>query len=574
MSLEAARGFLAAGDARRSQRQVEAERATSTAQEVDDDGGLIAYAERLARRRYPAKASSMRHLAPIAEKCEAAERALRGQCPPVFTVMHAAVQHGKSSLLQAFVLRTLRRNPRVRIGFVSFVKDRAVEKMWEARELAIGEGIHLHPSFNTKQEWRTVEGGFVRAGGILDSAWTGGDFDLIIPDDLYGGPKEAESAAHRHHVERAFEQVLETRGQGRTSILVSMARWHPNDISGALIRKGWPYVCLSAIDESGCDACTATRRDNVRRAVEVHTCRALWPDVYPLAHLLAKRDGRPARDGHPAILPVAKRAWNAMWQGRPIADGARAFDPAHLVLYDRLPDGAYVETIGLDAAYGARARHDRSALVPWRQYLDDPGALWLADPWIGHEVIELFACRTAAMQIARAGGPRLPLPGEADDMHLDVWRARLRQPDVAHARRVLTMWYASGTEKGGEAVMRTHGAQVHVVPAGIDKLARAQGGYVDPELGGYTSTWSEGRIRWPRHESEAATIIRVQHEDFTGSPGDDDDGVDAAVAGHDAMQLHALVAQVQRQRQRTLEQAKRQHRPMRAPDGGDPRLRW
>ena len=47
-------------------------------------------------------------------------------------------------------------------------------------------------------------------------------------------------------------------------------------------------------------------------------------------------------------------------------------------------------------------------------------------------------------------------------------------------------------------------------------------------------------MHWPEHEDEHATAIRIQHEDFTGAPSDDDDGVDAAVSGHDAAQLLEL----------------------------------
>lgn len=517
MSLAAARSFLAAGEAREQQRSAVVVQTESSAHELDDDGGLIAYAERLARRRYPEKAACMRHLAAIAERCEAAERAIRGEGPPVFAVMHAAVQHGKTSLLQAFVLRTLRRNPRARIGFVSFNSDRAVEKMWEARELAHGEGIRIHPSFNTKAEWRTVEGGFVRAGGILDGKWTGGDFDLLVPDDLYSGPTEAESSAHRHKVERAFETVLETRGQGRTSILLSMARWHPQDISGALIRKGWPYICLSAINAQG---------------------EALWPEVYPLSHLLAKRDGRPAADGQPAISPIARRTWSSLYQGQPVPEGAHVFEPSFLRSYDRLPEGPFWEAIGIDVAYGAKARNDRSAYVTFRAFAHRPRDLFLVDTWIGHEVIELFACRVAAHQIRRFGGPLLTLPERSVDIER-VWAPQMAA--VARARRVLAWWYASGTEAGGAGMLRVYGADVHVQNAGIDKLARATGGYVDPAIGGFTTAWNEGRVYWPAVESEHARAVRIQHEDFTGAPTDDDDGVDAAVAGHDAIQVQEVL---------------------------------
>ena len=555
MSLEAARtflGMLEADDHARRLKSREVDAATVEAQAraraLEEDGGLIAYAQRIARRRDPAKAAPMHHLAPIAERCEQAERAMRGEVPPVFAVMHAAVQHGKTSLLQAFVLRTMRRNPRAKIGYVSFNAARAEGKMWTVRQLAHGEGIHVHPDFNTKKEWRTVEGGLVVAGGIGDGSWTGEGFDILILDDLYAGPDEAESAAHRAKVERAFFDVIWTRRAKHASILVNMARWNPNDLSGVLIRQGWRYVCLPAINDRG---------------------EALWPEVMPLEELLATRDGRPARGDEPPMAAVPRRTWASLYQGRPTVDGARIFEAGHVKKFDRLPDGPYLETIGIDVAYGAKARNDKSAIVGWRTYLTSPRELYLVEPWLGHEVLELFACRVAREQIRRAGGPTLALPASAAAIE-GTWSPPPR------ARRLLTWWYAGGTEIGAEGMLRVYGAQVHVERAGIDKVARAQGGYVDPSIGGYTSAWNEGRVWWPREEGEHATALRVQHEDFTGAASDDDDGVDAAVAGHDAMQVRALLVE----RERQAAEAARRRPPQPATgratiDGGRPgSIRW
>lgn len=557
--LDAARLWLAAADARSQQHNAARAAAEGAARELHEDGGLIAYANRLARRRDPARAAKMDHLAPIAERCELAERAMLGERPRIEAVMHAAVQHGKTSLLQAFVLRTLRRYPRARIGYVAFNSDRAEGKMWECRELAFGEGIRIHPTFNTKREWRTVEGGIVRAGGILDGSWTGGGFDILILDDLYSGPVEADSAAHRAKIERQFDDVIMTRLQGlggriSTSVLVNMARWNPYDLSGVLIRRGWRYVCLPAIDGHG---------------------RPLWPEVKPLAELLALRDGRPASGEEPAIAPIPRRTWAALYQGRPVAEGSHVFDPAHLVTYDRLPEGAYIEAVGVDAAYGAKARNDRSALVTWRRYAAEPRTLYLVESWIGHEAISLFACRAAELQIRRAGGPSLVLP--KDTLAIEApggWRAQFARPDVARARRILGLWYAAGTEKAAESLLTSYGAAVRVAPAGIDKKARAEGGYVDPLIGGYTSTWSEGLIRWPAHEDQHAQAIRIQHEDFTGSPNDDDDGVDAAVAGHDAVQVQVIGAAMHAQQQARMHALAKARQPnAHSIDGGAARLR-
>lgn len=553
MSLEAARLFLATDDARDAARHASASAAESTAREIDDDGGLIAYAQRLARRRDPSKAAPMYHLAPMAEKYEQAEAAMRGKRAPVYAVMHASVQHGKTSLIQADILRTLRRNPRARIGYASYASDIAEERAWVCRELAHGEGVRIHPANARKNLWYTVEGGYVYAGGLVGGQWTGRPFDKLYIDDPYSGPEQADSAAYRAKVENAIDQKILTRGYETMSVLLVTARWNPNDISAFFIRAGWPYVCLPAINDRG---------------------EALWPEVVPLAALLAKRDGRPARGGEPAIRAIPRRTWASLYQGRPVADGARIFDPAHLVTYDRLPEGPFIEAIGIDVAYGAKARNDKSAIVAWRRYTAEPRVLYLVETWLGHEPIERFACRTAEAQLRRAGlAKRLVVPEaiEGPPPNIDAWTAQLRQAGAARARRLLTWWYAGGTEIGAAGMFGVYGAQVHTIRAGIDKLARAQGGYVDPAIGGFTSTWGEGRIRWPAEEGEHARALRIQAEDFTGGPTDDDDGIDAAVAGHDAVQLLELAA-VQKAREEQARKAQGLER--RTPDGGPARLSW
>lgn len=491
--------------------------ALRAADTTHDDGGLVTYASRLARRREGARALPMHHLGPLARSYEAAEGAIRsalaGQpAAPIFEAHHAPVQHGKTTLIQANVLRTLRRNPRAWIAYCAYNESTAVAKMYEVRQLAEGEGIHVDPSFDTATEWRTREGGGVISGGIVGGPWTSRGFDLIVIDDPYKTAQDAYSAAWRTSVENAFWTALWTRRRPWTSIIVNAARWHPNDLTGALVKRRWRYVRLPAISADG---------------------RALWPERWALEELLAIRDGRPAADGREAIDPVPATVWASLYQGDPRPEGSKVFDPAHLVTYDELPAGAYVEAMGADYAYGARSRHDRSAIVCFRRYAHDPRALYLVEAWLGHEAIELAACRTAEMQLRRGAGVRLALPRDAADIEMPGphgWRSQLSQ--VAHARRLACRWYTSTTEAGAAALMAGYGAQVQAIRAAVDKLARAQ-------AGGYTAAWAEGRVRWPARPGAALDLLRTQHEDFTGAEGDEDDGVDAAVAAHDLLALPA-----------------------------------
>lgn len=474
---------------------------------AQEDGGLVRYAERLAKKRERA-AVPMAHLSPVADVFERAHHAALGQGPPVFAVVHAPVRHGKTTLVQAAMLRLLRADPSALIAYASYASDIAEEKSWNVRELAPFEGVQISDTFDKREEWRTSKGGGVKAAGIT-GPWTGRGFRWIVIDDPYRDGEQAESAAHRHKIVSRFDDSLWTRREpGETSIIVIAARWHPHDLSGELVRRGWEYVCLPAIDDDGAP---------------------LWPERWPLPELLRTRDGDPTT----GMLGVSARVWWALYQGNPRPEQGRVFDPSHLATYDALPGGAFVEVGGLDLAYGAKARHDRSALVFFRRYTAEPRCLYLVEAQSRQEGIELSACRVAEAQIRRGGslgpGKGLALPSSAAEIEAR-WRPQLARPEVRSARRVAVRWATSTTEAGTAALLQGYGAMVEAVRAAVDKKARA-------EAGGYTAAWAEGRIRVPIGGGEAFDRWRIEHEDFTGFDGGADDYVDASVAAHDAHRI-------------------------------------
>jgi hypothetical protein len=509
MTLEAARGFLAAKP-QKTRPAVSPERITADA--------LLTFAQAVATRILGKQAASMEHLRPLAEQLIEMLRAVLGEREPVKFVAHAAVQHGKSTLLQAFVLFALRLCPWLRIGYASYAADIAQDKMWVCRDLAESFGVRLRPEAQRRDKWLVLGGGYVQAHGLIGGQWTGGGFEIILMDDLYKGPEEADSGAHRRKLEAAFDSQIETRGAERLNLGCVMARWHPRDLSGVLTGRGWLYICLAALGPGDI---------------------ALAPAFMSLRKLLELRDGGTDAEGK-RVEPMPRRWWFALYQGRPQVDGAKIFDPAHLVTYDRLPEGSWVEGLGIDAAYGARARHNRSAIVPWRRYIHEPRVLYLGadDVWLGHEVLELFACRVAEVQIRRAGGPRLRPPKSVAEIETK-WREQLNQENVRRARRLPARWYGSSSEVGAAGLFTGFGGLVKGLLASVDKLARGQGAHVSPMVGGFTSAWSEGRLRWPAVESEHVAMLRAQCEDFTGAGDEDDDGVDAAVAGHDEIAVPA-----------------------------------
>ncbi len=463
----------------------------------EDDGGLIRYAERLAKRTETSPVT-MRHLAPVARLFE---RAAAGEC--VRAVIAAPVRHGKTTLVKALILYLLRRNPRLRINFASYASDLAEAKMYEVRQLAPSQGIRMAPDFDTDAEWRTLEGGAVKAGGLIGGPWNGQGANIGVVDDPYKNAEQADSFAFRERTETAFWSAFMTRLEPGASCFVIAARWGNQDLSGTLEAKGWESVNLPALSLDGEE-------------------RPLWPERWNRDELVRVRTSQPAR------------LWAALYQGSPLPEGGAIFDPGHLALYDALPSGPYVEALGLDLAYGARRQHDRSALTVFRRYALDPRRLYLVECHSGHAAIELYSARVAEVQLRRAGWPSpLAVPQSADRVVPD-WLPQIAAVG-AYAHRLAARWYTSTTEAGTAALMAGYGAHIEPVRAAVDKLARAQSG-------GYAAAWAEGRIAVPRARLDGPHLDRWirAHTGFTGVDGCEDDEVDAAVAAHDLLAVPVL----------------------------------
>ena len=116
-----------------------------------------------------------------------------------------------------------------------------------------------------------------------------------------------------------------------------------------------------------------------------------------------------------------------------------------------------------------------------------------------------------------------------------MWRRQLEREDVKRARRPPTRWGTSTTESGAAALMRGYGAHVTHEQAKVDLLARVQSS-------GYQAAWSEGRILYPAAGGLHVDSMRLEHEDFTGSPSDTDDTVAASNSGYEL--LHVAPSQL------------------------------
>lgn len=98
----------------------------------------------------------------------------------------------------------------------------------------------LRRGANSKSNIQTEKGGrmvFVGRGGAL----TGRGMNVGIADDLFKDHEEARSQAIRDQAWNWFTKVFMTRRMGRKIVILTMTRWHSDDVIGRITDKENPH---------------------------------------------------------------------------------------------------------------------------------------------------------------------------------------------------------------------------------------------------------------------------------------------------------------------------------------------
>lgn len=201
-------------------------------------------------------------------------------------IINLPPQHGKSWFLSRWVPTWfLEHRPDKRVIMASYSQDLIRGHSRFVRNEFLREdsklSCRLSPDSQAVNRWNT------RAGGGLYATTIGGQIsgfsgDLILVDDPYKGWKEAWSTTVRRSVENWFNAELYTRRQQQTTIIVLHTRWHPDDLTGYLLKKhadDWTLLRLPAIAEEN---------DPMSRAVG----EALCDQLHPLEDLMAGRSSQ------------------------------------------------------------------------------------------------------------------------------------------------------------------------------------------------------------------------------------------------------------------------------------------
>jgi predicted phage terminase large subunit-like protein len=214
---------------------------------------LIGFTEYTLAKYY---ADPFHHL--VAEKLEAVER---GEIKRL--MIFAPPRHGKSELsTRRFPAYFMARNPDKNIISASYNADFATSFGRNVRDIIKGkEFARLFPDIRIRSDqraaddWQLEQGGQYYAVGV-GSGTTGKGAHLFLIDDPIKDRKEVESAGFREDQWDWYRDVVYTRLEEDAAIVLTLTRWHYDDIAGRLIEmmnegKGlpWEILLLPALPE-------------------------------------------------------------------------------------------------------------------------------------------------------------------------------------------------------------------------------------------------------------------------------------------------------------------------------------
>jgi predicted phage terminase large subunit-like protein len=163
--------------------------------------------------------------------------------------------------------------------------------------------------------------GKYRAQGIGGS-FSGRGANWILIDDPVKNRDDSDSKTVRENVWKFYTSTLRTRLEGEGSILLTMTRWHEDDLAGRLLQLAksdpeadqWTVIRFPAIRDD------QDNPDDPRELGE-----ALWPAKFNELWLTGARK-------------AGSRDWSALYQQKPTSEDGNIFKASWFRYYDVIPD--------------------------------------------------------------------------------------------------------------------------------------------------------------------------------------------------------------------------------------------
>jgi phage terminase large subunit-like protein len=348
------------------------------------------------------------HLAPYAAILEGA---IGSACREVIA---APPQHGKTELLLHAFAFYAARHPGLEHAYITYNQVRSQEVAIKFIEIATRAGLEVTGTRSTVR----LGGGTIIRFTSIDGSLTGAPITgLCAVDDPLKNSKEAFSAARRATCEREFQSVAYSRRHRKTSYVVMATRWHIDDLSGILVKRGWRFTNLKAIAEGATNDNGQVIDDPIGR----RPGEALWSRKPPEFFEEERKNAY---------------FWAAMYQGSPRPIGGTVFGEP--TFYSELPT-EYSGAFGIDLAYTAKTSADWSVCV---EGLRSGDTYYVRHVDMAQCQAPLFAVR---LRLAHLKHPHFPM-----------------------------LWRASGTERGAAQFVSQKVPVLQVQNPPGDKFVSAQ----------------------------------------------------------------------------------------------------
>jgi predicted phage terminase large subunit-like protein len=241
--------------------------------------------------------------------------------------------------------------------------------------------------------------GSFRAQGVGGS-YTGRGSNLTIIDDPYRGRTDSDSKNYREMLYKFYTSTLYTRLERGGKILITLTRWHADDIAAHLLALAkadphadqWRVLSLPAIREN-----TANPLDPRKLG------DPLWVGKYD-APVLAKIKSS-----------IGSRDWSSLYQQRPTAEGGNIIQSEWIKYYKVLPQRFDQVIQSWDFAVKDKSGSDYTACQVWGRIKADKYLIYqfrarVSFPVACQKVVEIskmFPQAHKKLIEAKANGPAI-----------------------------------------------------------------------------------------------------------------------------------------------------------------------
>lgn len=216
-----------------------------------------------------------------------------------------------------------------------------------------------HSVVRRQDEFEIVghEGRYMSVGVM--GGLTGNPVDILVIDDPVKDPQQAFSKLMRDRVWDWFEAAADTRLHNKSKVLLTMTRWHEDDLAGRLIKRmkeeggeQWKIIRFPALKETD---------DNPADIREIDD--ALWPEKHSKEKMMRLRS-------------TSKRIFISLYQQRPSAEHGNIFLREWFGTFTRFQLEALEEQLRskaiwhfvADTAYEEKEKDDPSAFLAYTYF--------------------------------------------------------------------------------------------------------------------------------------------------------------------------------------------------------------